>query len=208
MFDIFDKFTIDNWLVLLSIGVPVIIATISFIINLYAKFVDEREKNRPMIFISLHKHHENGFFNTELKIKNYGSSIGWIKNIEITPLFESETGRQTLEPNGFTKFKNFPLAPNQEIISLIAIGEDATIKYVTDRKFTITYEANFGTKHFSKKMYKDSYSIDEINYPTTYSDGHYTEEYRLKKLNETITDQNKIITKAVNKIMSKNELID
>lgn len=203
MFDIFNKFTIDNWLVLLSIGVPVIIATISFIINLYAKFVDEREKNRPIIFISLHKHHENGFFNIELKIKNYGSSIGWIKNIEITPLFESETGRQTLDPNGFTKFKNFPLAPNQEIISLIAVDEDATIKYVTDRKFTITYEANFATKYFSKKMYIDSYSIDEKNYPTTYSDGHYTEEYRLKELNKTITNQNIIIEKAVDKVISK-----
>ncbi|QAR69383.1 hypothetical protein EQI52_06110 [Leuconostoc mesenteroides] len=199
----FKNFTTENWLTLWSIGAPVIISSFSFLIHLYVNFVDEREKNRPIIFVSFHKYHENGFLNTELKIKNYGISVGWIKNIEISPFFESEKDSKSLDPNRFTKFKNFPLAPHQEISFLIAVGEEAAIKYVEDRQFIIKYEAHFATKIFSKKMYIDNYSIDEINYPTTLSEGNYTEEYRLKKINDNIISNNKIIEKVVNKGMSE-----
>ncbi|MFT8756164.1 hypothetical protein [Leuconostoc pseudomesenteroides] len=180
------SFIADDLWKFLSIGLPVIISALSFILSLWYRFVDEREKNRPIIFISFHKYHENGFLNTELKIKNYGVSVGWIKNIEISPSFEVEENSNSLDPNRFTEFKNFPLAPQQEISFLIAVGKDAAIKYVENRHFLIEYEAHFSTRLFSKKTYVDNYSIDDKNYPKTFSDGHYTEEYRLKQINETL----------------------
>ncbi|MCT3053925.1 hypothetical protein [Leuconostoc mesenteroides] len=182
----FKNFNIENWLTFATINLSVITSAGSFIASLWFRFVDEREKNRPIIFISFHKYHENGFLNTELKIKNYGISVGWIKEIEISPLFEAEKNSKLLDPNGFTKFKNFPLAPQQEISFLIAVGEGAAIKYVEDRRFVIKYEAHFATKLFSKKKYVDNYLIDDKNYPMTFSDGHFTEEYRLKQIHETL----------------------
>ncbi|WP_337089996.1 hypothetical protein [Leuconostoc pseudomesenteroides] len=182
----FKSFTVENWLTFVTINLSVITSAVSFIISLWFRFVDEREKNRPIIFISFHKYHENGFLNTELKVKNYGASVGWIKNIEISPLFQVEKNSKSLDPNRFTEFKNFPLAPQQEISFLIAVGEDAAIKYVENRHFLIEYEANFSTKLFNKKTYVDNYLIDDKNYPTTFSNGHFTDEYRLKQINETL----------------------
>ena len=186
------SFTVENWLTFLTINLSVITSAASFIISLWFRFVDEREKNRPIIFISFHKYHENGFLNTELKIKNYGVGVGWIKNIEISPSFEVEENSKSLDPNRFTEFKNFPLAPQQEISFLIAVGKDAAIKYVENRHFLIEYEAHFSTRLFSKQTYVDNYLIDDKNYPKTFSDGHYTEEYRLKQINETLKKIKKI----------------
>lgn len=184
----FKNFDTDNWLVFWSIGVPVIVAVIGFIVSLIVNFFAQREYNRPIIFISFSNKHVNSLFNTELTIKNYGRSTGWIKEVKIIPEYKPVQGHESMDPNGFTKFKNFPLAPGQEIVGLIASGLSLQVESVDNRKFVIKYEAHFGTKIMNNKMYTDEYSIDEIHYPILFSDGHYTDEYRLNEINKTITN--------------------
>lgn len=184
----FKNFDTDNWLVFWSIGVPVILTAIGFIYNLVVNFFSQREYNRPIIFISFSQNHVNRLFNTYLTIKNYGKTTGWIKKIKILPEYKPIKGHQSMDPNGFTKFKNFPLAPNQEIVTLIASGVSLPIEFVGNRRFVISYESHFETKILRTKIYTDEYMIDEVNYPTLFSDGNFTDEYRLKEINRTIAD--------------------
>ncbi|TOZ07970.1 hypothetical protein DIS14_00055 [Leuconostoc pseudomesenteroides] len=49
----FKNFNTENWLSFLSIGVPVIVSAIGFIISLVLSHFADRNKSRPVILISL-----------------------------------------------------------------------------------------------------------------------------------------------------------
>ncbi|MBZ6015412.1 hypothetical protein [Leuconostoc gelidum] len=199
----FENFTTDNWLTFWSIGIPVFIALLSYIVSLVANFLAKRETNRPIIIISIARHHVNTLFNTELTIKNYGRSTGWIKGVDISPEYLPKDGQDNLEPNGFNKFKNFPLAPNQEITSLIASGTNLQVEFIEERTFTIRYEARFGSMLFKNKLYREKYSIDEKNFPIVFSDGNYTVEKRLETVNKSINDNAAALINTLNNIANK-----
>lgn len=181
----FKNFNTENWLSFWSIGVPVILSAFGFIVSLILSFFSDRNKSRPIILISIEKHHKNGIYSTYLKIKNYGQTIGTIKSVKIDPLYTHMPNNTELEPNGFTKFKNFPIAPGQSITTMIATGQNANVVSSKERTFIIKYKPDF-LKLFS---YKEKYSIDEEHYPTIFSDGNFTSENRLKKLNEDLNIQ-------------------
>ena len=178
----FKNFNTENWLSFLSIGVPVIVSAIGFIISLVLSHFADRNKSRPVILISLKKYHKNGFYNTDLIIKNYGQTIGTIISVEINPLYKQVEGNDEFEPNGFTNFKNFPLAPGQAITTMIASGTSAKLIETHNRNFTIKYKPDF----FKIRPYTEKYTIDEINYPTIYGDGNFILEKRVEELTNNL----------------------
>lgn len=181
----FKNFDTENWLSFWSIGVPVILSAFGFIISLILSFFADRNKRRPVILITINKYHKNGVYNTNLEIKNYGQTIGTIKSVEIDPPYIAMPNNDILEPNGFTKFKNFPIAPGQFITTMIATGQSAKVVNSKKRTFIIKYKPDF----WKFLPYKEKYSIDEEHYPTIFSDGNFTSEKRLEKLTEDLDKQ-------------------
>lgn len=180
-------FTIENWLTFISIGVPVIAASIGFIVSLILKHREDRRINRPIIFISYEKKNINGLYTIELTIKNYGNITGWIESVEITPAFKPDK----LMPNTFTNFKNFPLAPNQQITTIISAGQKAELELSDERKFTIVYKPGFS----KVKPFKEEYTVNEQGYPTIMFKDNYNTQYRLNEINKTLTKINNTILK-------------
>ena len=68
----FKNFNTENWLSFLSIGVPVIVSAIGFIISLVLSHFADRNKSRPVILISLNPFLIRGLITNQevAKIKN------------------------------------------------------------------------------------------------------------------------------------------
>lgn len=192
----FKNFTTENWLSLWSIGVPVMISAAGFITSLVLNFFAERNKRRPIILISIIKHHKNGQYNTELMIKNYGESLGSIQSVDINPLYEVYQDDDILEPNGFMKFQDFPLAPGQSITTMISTGSAGKLINLDKRTFQIKYKPDF----FKIFPYNEKYTIDEKHFPTIFSDGNFTTENRIEKLASDVENGLSKVAESINKL--------
>lgn len=187
-----SKLPVEFW----TISVPIIAAAIGAIIKMFWDAYSEREKNRPIILISYSKEQKNATFIQYLTIKNYGQTTGWIESVEITPEIKNSGG--ALTPNTFTNFKHFPLAPNQEFTTIIAIGTGAKLIEVEERKFKITYYPEFR----KRKPYITEYSVNETGLPVMWEDGNFQVERRLEQQNkilEKMLEQQKSLMKSLNK---------
>lgn len=78
--------------------------------------------------------------------------------------------------------KDFPLAPNQEISTIIGVGEDLMFEKVSARQYTIIYKPDY----FTFKPYRTSYAINELGFPEIFSDGNFQIVTRLAELNGTL----------------------
>lgn len=180
----------------LTISVPVITAAIGFVIKMILDYFANKEAIRPIIMISYSKEQKNATFIQYLTIKNYGQTTGWIESIEITPEIENSGG--SLTPNTFTNFKHFPLAPNQEFTTIIAIGTGAKLIAVENRKFKIIYSPEFR----KSKPYITEYVVNEKGLPVMWEDGNFQVERRLEQQNkilEKMLEQQKSLNKSVKK---------
>ena len=94
-------------------------------------------------------------------------------------------------PNTFTNFKNFPLAPNQQIATIIGGGQEAELGLSDNRKFTITYSPGY----YKVKPFKEEYTVNEKGYPTIIFKDDYDTQHRLNEINKTLLEMNKNIQK-------------
>lgn len=178
----FKHFTTENWLSFWSIGVPVMVSAVGFLLSLISKFFSDRSKNRPVILLSINKFHRDGSYRTELILKNYGATLGIIKSIEIKPEFKSKSEDNSLNTNSITTLKGFPLAPGQSIATTIHFGPDMQLEESEKRTFTIKYRPVF-LKIFA---YREKYSINEKTFPTIFSDGNFTTAKRVEQLTKSL----------------------
>ena len=115
---IFNTFTTDNWISIIGIGLPLFIGLISFIVKAISDSGKRTEELRPNVFISYERYWKNGIYYQELLLKNYGLTSAIITSVQITPKFEGQ-GKQDFMPNTFSSIKEFPLAPGQEMRTII-----------------------------------------------------------------------------------------
>lgn len=191
-----SKLPVEFW----TVSVPIIAAAIGALIKMFWDAYSEREKSRPIILISYSKGQKNATFIQYLTIKNYGQTTGWIESVEITPEIKNSGG--ALTPNTFTNFQHFPLAPNQEFTTIIAIGTGARLIEVEDRKFKITYYPEFR----KRKPYITEYSVNEKGLPVMWEDGNFQVERRLEQQNKILEKMAKQQKEGVQLLRKKEDL--
>lgn len=150
---IFNTFTTDNWISIIGIGLPLFIGLISFIVKAISDSGKRTEELRPNVFISYERYWKNGIYYQELLLKNYGLTSAIITSVQITPKFEGQ-GKQDFMPNTFSSIKEFPLAPGQEMRTIIgASGQDTDLVKPEKRHYKISYRNQFFKKcwHWLRK---------------------------------------------------------
>lgn len=149
---IFSQFTVDNWISLIGIGVPLFIGLVSFIIKGISDSKKCSEELRPNVFISYERYWKNGINYQELLLKNYGLTSAVITSVQITPKFEGQW-EQDFMPNTFTSIIDLPLAPGQELRTIIgASGKDNDLVIPEKRHYKISYEINSLRRNTNRNM--------------------------------------------------------
>lgn len=135
-------------------------ALVTYIIKSISDYNKKIEEMRPNVFISYENEYSYGLFNQRLILKNYGKTTAWISSISITPPFENK-GNSDFLANTFATIKDFPLAPNQKLDTIIGVSgalDETIIK--TNREYIINYESED-----RKQQYTSRYTVNEEGYP-------------------------------------------
>lgn len=140
-------------------------ALITYIIKSYNDYKKKIEEMKPNVFISYEKGVNYQLYSEKLILKNYGKTTAWIKSISIKPEFKN-IGSKDYLPNTFSSIKDFPLAPGQELSTMIGASgrEDNKIEKSEKRKYVINYESEDRTK-----KYTSEYIVNEEGYPVLLS---------------------------------------
>lgn len=158
-----NNMSIDNWISIVGIALPIIGGVITFMVKSYSDSKKRNEELRPNVFITYKRFRKNDFFQEVLVLKNYGKTTAQVKKISIQPLFHNNgnISLSDFNPNSFSSIKDFPLAPGQEIQTLIGIsGADDGLIIKKNRHFKITY-----SNIFFNKTYISEYDVDETHFP-------------------------------------------
>lgn len=158
-----NNMSIDNWISIVGIAFPIIGGMITLMFKSYSDSKKKNEELRPNVFITYKRFRKNDFFREILVLKNYGKTTAQVKKISIQPLFHNNgnTSLSDFNPNSFSSIKDFPLAPGQEIQTLIGIsGADDELIIKENRHFKIEY-----SNIFFKETYISEYEVDETHFP-------------------------------------------
>lgn len=166
------KLTVSNWISIMGIAIPVVISSLSLLWTNYRNSQKRDEELRPNVFITYERGWEDGFYAEKMILKNYGMTNAMIKEVEITPLITNQSGKD-LMANTFASIKNLPLAPQQEIKTVI--GSEGILINRKNRHFVIKY-----TNTFFKKEYVADYWIDETQFPTIMNIGKGMKKIEIK----------------------------
>lgn len=135
-------------------------AFFAYVIKSVKEYNNKVEEIRPNVFISYERLRRYTLLQEKLVLKNYGKTPAWIKEIRINPPFE-HNGDDDFKANNFTKIKDFPLAPGQEISGIIGVlGANDELFKKTKRSYYIKYKAEG-----NKRIYVTEYTVDEEGYP-------------------------------------------
>ena len=158
-----NNLSIDNWISLVGISLPIIGGMLTFVVKSYSDAKKKNEELRPNVFIPYKRFRKNDFFQELLILKNYGKTTAQVKEISIQPLFHNNgnISLSDFNPNSFSSIRNLPLAPGQEIQTLIGIsGANNELIVKEKRHFRITY-----SNIFFNKTYISEYDVDETYFP-------------------------------------------
>lgn len=141
-------------------GASLLGGAIAYIVKSIKEYNNKVEEIRPNVFISYERQRKYTILQEKLVLKNYGKTAAWIKKIRINPPFE-HNGDDDFKANNFTKIKDFPLAPGQEISGIIGVfGANDELFKKTKRSYYIEYKAEG-----NKRIYITEYTVDEEGYP-------------------------------------------
>lgn len=121
------------------------------------------EEIRPNAFISYEWRWRDGFYLEQLVLKNYGKTVATVIVIQITPEIHNN-GKQKIYNNPFGNVADMPLAPGQEMRTIVGVSgknnsNNNTVKR-EKRHFLMKYK-NVLFKH----EFKTEYDIDETKFP-------------------------------------------
>lgn len=141
-------------------AVSLVVAVVTYIIKSNKEYKANIEAIRPNVFISYEKETSYTLFNERLILKNYGKTTAWIDSITINPPFKNKNNGD-LMPNTLSTINNFPLAPGQELSTLIGVAgaEDNTIEKA-NREYIIKYMSED-----RKQNYISKYTVNEKGNP-------------------------------------------
>ncbi|WLC97079.1 hypothetical protein Q5R05_05265 [Leuconostoc carnosum] len=157
-----NNLSIDNWISLVGISLPIIGGMLTFIVKSYSDAKKRNEELRPNVFITYKRFRKNDFFREVLVLKNYGKTTAQVKEISIQPLFHNNgnISLSDFDPNSFSSIKDLPIAPGQKIQTLIGIsGANDELIIKENRHFKITY-----SNIFFNKTYISEYDVDETHF--------------------------------------------
>lgn len=158
--------TPDNWINIIGIAVPIaasaIASAVAFIFKLKSDAKTRDEEIRPNVFMNYERGWRDGAYLEELVLKNYGKTPATIADIQITPAIKN-VGKKQFYNDPFDGIGDIPLAPNQEMRTIVGIsqpqGANHTIKR-EKRHFVIQYKNVLFEDEF-----KTEYDIDETKLP-------------------------------------------
>lgn len=180
-------------------GASLLGGLIAYIVKSVKEYKNKIEEMRPNVFISYERQRRYTLLQEKLVLKNYGKTAAWIEEIRINPPFE-HNGDDDFKANNFTKIKDFPLAPGQEISGIIGVlGANDDLFKKTKRSYYIKYKAEG-----NKRKYITEYTVDEEGYPALVRTDE-TED--VMKIKSALVDIKKSVDKLDRKKKKKRTLL-